>query len=434
MAKPSKPKTSGSKPSSAKPKPDTATQKDDVAEESAADSAEQPPAEPREPKNAAAAPAQDDAVAPAENDAAAQPDNGTEPAETPAAPVITPPPPQRVGFFNVVLGGVVAAGLGAGALYLAQNRGWIAPGGTTETLQARLESQSGQIADLRAALDSAVAQLDDMRPDTEAIGQSLDALRASDDGASAELVALAETVANLRKRLNEVETQPIPKAELPAEVVAAYEAQLADVLAAVDTRFTELKASLDGKLAEIEAAQTAAAQAEQEALNAADAAAARAAMSRITIALENGTGFADDLDEAAQRAGMDPPPALADVAASGVPTLTVLMADFPEAARTALKASTEAAASDGSVTPLAAFFRTQLGARSLEPRAGDDADAVLSRAEAAVRQGDLATALTEIAALPQAGQQALAGWVAKAETRRAALAAAAEISAQLNSN
>ena len=70
----------------------------------------------------------------------------------------------------------------------------------------------------------------------------------------------------------------------------------------------------------------------------------------------------------------------------------------------------------------------------MEPREGDDPDAILSRAEAAVRSDDISTALAEIAALPQAGQDVLADWSAKAQTRADALAAFAELSAQINSN
>ncbi|MGB3556503.1 MAG: hypothetical protein WBA25_17880, partial [Jannaschia sp.] len=59
----------------------------------------------------------------------------------------------------------------------------------------------------------------------------------------------------------------------------------------------------------------------------------------------------------------------------------------------------------------------------LEPRDGDDADAVLSRAEAAIRAGDVATALTEVEALPDDARAELSDWIARAETRRAAQAA-----------
>ena len=84
--------------------------------------------------------------------------------------------------------------------------------------------------------------------------------------------------------------------------------------------------------------------------------------------------------------------------------------------------------------PFQAFLRTQVGARSLEAREGDDPDAVLSRAEAALARGDIAAALDEIATLPAVGQDAMADWVALAETRRTALAAAADLAAQLQQN
>jgi len=86
---------------------------------------------------------------------------------------------------------------------------------------------------------------------------------------------------------------------------------------------------------------------------------------------------------------------------------------------------------DGTLTRCDAFLRTQAGARSLPPKDGDDPDAVLSRAEAAVARGDMVSAITELQALPEAGQAAMAGWLARAETRRDALAAATELAAQL---
>jgi hypothetical protein len=67
--------------------------------------------------------------------------------------------------------------------------------------------------------------------------------------------------------------------------------------------------------------------------------------------------------------------------------------------------------------------------RSLAPREGNDPDAVLSRAEAALAAGDLGTALAEAAALPEAGQAAMAGWVGLAAVRQAATAALAELTA-----
>jgi hypothetical protein len=124
------------------------------------------------------------------------------------------------------------------------------------------------------------------------------------------------------------------------------------------------------------------------------------------------------------------PDALAGQSA-GVATLAELSAAFPEAARAALTAAREAS---GESEGLGGFLRTQLGVRSLEPQEGDSADAVLSRAEAALRDGRLTDALAEVAALPEAGQAALAEWTARAETRQDAVAAAEELAQSLTAN
>ena len=70
------------------------------------------------------------------------------------------------------------------------------------------------------------------------------------------------------------------------------------------------------------------------------------------------------------------------------------------------------------------FFQRQLGARSVTPREGDDPDAVLSRIEAAVKAGDLSTALTEAEALPPEAQDAMGDWLSQATTRNDAVTAA----------
>jgi hypothetical protein len=130
--------------------------------------------------------------------------------------------------------------------------------------------------------------------------------------------------------------------------------------------------------------------------------------------------------------GVVVPEAIASLADQGVPTQTSLNETFPEAARAALSVArsvdTEGAEGIGRVTT---FFANQLGARSVAPKEGDDPDAVLSRAEAAVRSGDLSIALSELSGLPDVAQEALADWQARAETRLAATSAADELVQQL---
>jgi hypothetical protein len=69
------------------------------------------------------------------------------------------------------------------------------------------------------------------------------------------------------------------------------------------------------------------------------------------------------------------------------------------------------------------YFKSQTGVRSLTPREGPEPDAVLSRAEAALQAGDLTAALTELQALPEAGQSAIAPWRSRVEQRLAAQSA-----------
>ena len=80
------------------------------------------------------------------------------------------------------------------------------------------------------------------------------------------------------------------------------------------------------------------------------------------------------------------------------------------------------------------FLRRQLGARSVIPREGSDPDAVLSRAEAAVRDGRVADALREIDALPQGAKDAMQSWSADAKVRADAEAAVQDLSQRLTAN
>jgi hypothetical protein len=123
---------------------------------------------------------------------------------------------------------------------------------------------------------------------------------------------------------------------------------------------------------------------------------------------------------------------LADAAATGVPTLPDLQRAFPDAARAALDAALKADMGEGWADRVAAYLRTQTGARSLKPLEGNDPDAILSRAEAALDAGQVGTALTEIVALPEAAQPALADWSAAAAQREAATAAVAALTTAMD--
>ena len=87
---------------------------------------------------------------------------------------------------------------------------------------------------------------------------------------------------------------------------------------------------------------------------------------------------------------------------------------------------------DGWASRLTSFLRSQSGARSLTPHEGTDADAVLSRAEAALREGQIKAALAELAGLPPAGAELMKPWIADATRRLDTEQAISDLSATLN--
>jgi hypothetical protein len=81
-----------------------------------------------------------------------------------------------------------------------------------------------------------------------------------------------------------------------------------------------------------------------------------------------------------------------------------------------------ARAGDGVLERARAFAEAQVASRSLTPQPGPSPDAILSRMEEALRQDDLAAALSEAEALPPEATAAMAGWLDGARARATALA------------
>jgi len=167
--------------------------------------------------------------------------------------------------------------------------------------------------------------------------------------------------------------------------------------------------------------------------NAAEAArmsANRAAAVLVRSALDEGAPYRAALDDL-EAGGVDVSAALSGPANDGVATLATLQNGFDQVARNALSL---ARSNDESGGGLGGFLQRRLGARSVEPREGDDPDAVLSRAQAALMSGDLATSLSELDALPETAKPAVADWATLAQTRLDALTAIEDLVQSLNTN
>jgi hypothetical protein len=333
---------------------------------------------------------------------------------------------KKAGFVPMALGGVVAAALGFG---VATFMGGSLPFGQTsnpfeEQTQAALAAQGDEIATLgeRVAQANKALEILDLAPLSNAVAGLEDQLAAQ----QADLTDLGNSIAAFESRLTATEKQPLAGAVGP-EAIAAYERELEELRRSI----ADQQSAMDTQRAEIEAMAATARAAEASAEEKSALSASRTALAELTALAQDGKPFAAPL-AVLQANGVAVPAALSAVAADGVATLPALVADFPPLAREALGIARRAAKPENGGVGLTSFFQNQLGARSVTPREGDDPDAVLSRAEAAAKVGELAIVLTEISALPEASQAVLTDWAARVAERRDALAAAAELAQELN--
>lgn len=364
-------------------------------------------------------PEAEDAVVATEDDTSDETPSNSEELETPEGGVVEPATnaTKRGGaapFLGFVLGGVIAAAIGFGAARYVVPDGWPFPGTAPEEdpLPGLVASQGDDISTLRAEVSQLGDALAAMQTDTSAMDRADE---------------VAASVAALNTRLDEIEARLTAVEKLAPEGSAAAQA----AAEAYDRELTALREMFAGELAKIEAAQSDVAAFQADAASAAQAAEGQAALSRVMSALENGQPYSDALLAFTTATGAEIPEELGDYADEGVPTLASLQAAFPDMARAALDASVRAGVEDGSIGRVEGFLRLQLGTRSLEPKTGDDPDAVLSRAEAALQRGDLNAALGELDTLPDVAQPALTDWIAQVKIRKEALEAATALSQEL---
>ena len=314
-------------------------------------------------------------------------------------------------FLPAILGGLIAAGLGFAAAYYFIPR-------FEPSMVETMDTNEAAIAELRedvAAIDT-----------TSGIAPLAEQISALDAQVADQFTALGARIVSFEDRLVALEKQPSADGTLQDTALQAYQAEL-------DQLRSQVEEQASAAFAQLESTREEAAAIEEAALLAARNAKARAALAQIRSALDTGAPMSNALVELEGVMGEPAPEGLASVA-EGVPTLGKLQGDFPPAARQALADARSEGASGESTGAFGSFLREQLNVRSVAPRDGDDADAILSRAEAALKDGQLETALAEVAALPEIAAAPLAGWVNQAQARVDALNAANDISTSLNDN
>jgi len=404
----------------------------------------------------------DDSVMPTDATAVEEGDSPSsdatpEPAQRPAPAPAAYEQSSGPGFVPLILGGVIAAGIGYGAAYM----GYLPTGADTTSdttaITAALEAQNETLAALQAQV-SELANAEPVMPempempeiptvDLGPVTEQIQALSTQIDGTTAAIADIAARVTVLEERpvftgdVDEDNAAAVAAVgQLQEELRTQQEAAAAEAAALQAAAAEAANAAAQAEAAAAEAAQALAA-AEADAADAVAAAAAAAdtamaeaqaaaALREVQLAMTSGAPFAEPL---AVLAGVvDTPDSLTAVADTGVPTLEAIEAGFAPAARAALPVALRETAGDSTADRLGAFLMGQIGGRAIEPREGDDPDSVLSRVGAAVQAGDLQAALTEIASLPDGARAELAPWVADVEIRAAAETGLAQVTAALS--
>jgi len=356
--------------------------------------------------------------------AAAQASAKTTPASPPQTTTSASAPrtPQKRPsvFFPMLLGGIIAGGIGfaASELDLLEEFG----------LRSKVVAN-----DNATAVDNAVAkQIADQDARISALEQATPASTATDstvvDGAAVEevkvtLAELTGTLADLSVRVDEIANRPEAPAPAPPKVdTSAFEAELETLKSSVEAQRDEIQKLIDNATTIEEATSQAAKTASQQ-----------SAVARIVSALSTGQPFEAAIADLESVGTEDVPQALVDTAASGVVTIANLQDRFTDNARAALAAARAAAPASES-GGIGGFFKQQLGARSVAPREGNDPDAVLSRAEAAIKEGRFDDALTELKSLPDAAREPLSEWLKDAQARQDAQNAVQSLTQRLTAN
>ena len=326
------------------------------------------------------------------------------------------------GLLPLFAGGLLVGGIGFGAAMVPSYfnpRDPIAPVLATQNqLSEKIEAQSTEIEAIQARPTPV-----DLSGEVAALADSVIAFRTDLAALKAAQVAQARS---LSERIDSLEKRRLVEGVSPL-AVAGYERELAQLRENISQLANDATNKIEEAKALAEVIEGNAAKLSRDGM-------VIYALTAIQAAVESGASYTVALDDLVAATNIGLPASLVENAPNGVASLSILQKQFPVAARAALKLAREEQGLAEGENGVLAFLKTQLGVRSLNAKGGGSADAVLSRAQAAVDVGDFAVALSEIATLSSVGQDALQGWSLVATLRLQVLAALQEFSSTFTGN
>ncbi len=330
-----------------------------------------------------------------------------------------------------VLAAGIAGAMATGAILLALWLTGVLPGGDSgaDALRARIAGLETQVQDLQKRPAPATAPAP--APDSKAIE-----VLTQRAGKLEEQLAAALTALNRRSDdIAAASTQARERAVAAEKAVADLRGSVQDVsktanagassadLAPLQQRIAALEESAKAVNAEIAKVTNLA--------NAPDTA-ARAALSAAALrdAVASGRPFAAELAQAkALGADAKTTAVLEPFAASGLPSEKSLASDLSALLPGMIKTAGSPPVSGGFLERLQANAGQLVRVRPVDAPVGDDPSAVLARLEADAAKADIAAALDDLGKLSDAHRAPAQGWIAKAQSRQAALAAARQYAA-----
>lgn len=362
---------------------------------------------------------------PDEADSKPETDDPVEPEPEPAPERIIE---KRSVFVPAVFGGIIAAGLGFAAAKSDLLESYFPNSKADQAITAleqTLAEQSKQIAALKDQVSGIkMPDLSAVETQLTNLSAQMPPLSTSVKGLETQLATLNKSLTALSDKVTAVEKRPISEG-VSQSAIDAYEAELTKLQASMVTQRTNVESMIEtAKAVEADANKTRA-----DAAGVLQVAANKALLAELREDLQSGSPLTSVLGDLTAN-GVKIPADLAAPAATGVTTLAALQDKFPQSARAALAVARDA--NKDTDTGIAAFFRRQLGARSVSPRDGDSADAILSRAQAALTNGQISGALDELAKLPDDVKATMADWIEPAKMRQAAIAASDTLGRELN--
>ena len=321
---------------------------------------------------------------------------------------------QHSVFVPMFFGGLTAGILSFAAAYLVFNSYFLGKGSAINEMKLSLNSQiaknSNKVLRIESKFEDQTLKISKLEKDFETLFQKIQQVSAKLDRNSSliydnqDLRLLAENLEKLISdaddRISSLENRPVGET-FSSDVIEAYNKEVNDLIETMAVQREKAEQIFDDanareeKLAEIEQKTD-----------------ARDALYDIKNMVEAGQGFKDPLAKFQQITDATIPRVLSVASLKGVKNLEELINAFPEAARAAIAAERKDSAYDGTFESLLEFIKSKFQERSVVPREGTNADAILSRVEAALKNGNLDIAIHELAKLKPPAADIMAVWQA----------------------